>query len=122
MALTKRIKKLQIDAEVSEADIRETDYPPLAVLLEARTNIRAHMGGLDKQLEVRAKTLPGYTALWKPTSVGNVHAGQSRAYDEEKQIPGSAGMPRVAKVFSQIDVENKGYVTLEQIQALAANH
>lgn len=33
-----------------------------------------------------------------------------------------AGMPRVAKVFSQIDVENKGYVTLEQIQAFAANH
>jgi Ca2+-binding EF-hand superfamily protein len=33
-----------------------------------------------------------------------------------------AGMPRVAAVFSQIDVENKGYVTLEQIQALAANH
>jgi hypothetical protein len=31
-------------------------------------------------------------------------------------------MPRVAKVFSQIDVENKGYVTLEQIQAFAANH
>jgi Ca2+-binding EF-hand superfamily protein len=24
-----------------------------------------------------------------------------------------AGMPRVAAVFSQIDVENKGYVTLE---------
>ena len=33
-----------------------------------------------------------------------------------------AGMPRVAAVFSQIDVENKGYVTLEQIQAFAANH
>jgi Ca2+-binding EF-hand superfamily protein len=33
-----------------------------------------------------------------------------------------AGMPRVAKVFSQIDVENKGYVTLAQIQAFAANH
>jgi Ca2+-binding EF-hand superfamily protein len=33
-----------------------------------------------------------------------------------------AGMPRVAKVFSQIDAENKGYVTLEQIQAFAANH
>jgi len=33
-----------------------------------------------------------------------------------------AGMPRVAKVFSQIDVENKGYVTLAQIQAFAASH
>jgi Ca2+-binding EF-hand superfamily protein len=33
-----------------------------------------------------------------------------------------AGMPRVAKVFSQIDVENKGFVTLEQIQAFAASH
>ena len=33
-----------------------------------------------------------------------------------------AGMPRVAKVFSQIDVENKGYVTLQEIQAFAANH
>jgi Ca2+-binding EF-hand superfamily protein len=33
-----------------------------------------------------------------------------------------AGMPRVAAVFSQIDVENKGYMTLEQIQAFAANH
>jgi Ca2+-binding EF-hand superfamily protein len=32
-----------------------------------------------------------------------------------------AGMPRVAKVFSKIDVENKGYVTLEQIQAFVAN-
>lgn len=33
-----------------------------------------------------------------------------------------AGMPRVARVFSQIDVGNQGYVTLEQIQAFAVNH
>jgi Ca2+-binding EF-hand superfamily protein len=29
-----------------------------------------------------------------------------------------AGMPRVADVFSHIDVEKKGYVTLDQIKAL----
>jgi Ca2+-binding EF-hand superfamily protein len=28
-----------------------------------------------------------------------------------------AGMPRVAKAFDKIDVEKRGYVTLEQIQA-----
>ena len=33
-----------------------------------------------------------------------------------------AGMPRIAKAFSKIDVENKGYVTLDQIQAFVANH
>ena len=33
-----------------------------------------------------------------------------------------AGAPRVAQVFSQIDVENKGYVTLEQLHAFAASH
>ncbi len=30
-----------------------------------------------------------------------------------------AGMPRVAKGFDKIDVENKGYVTLEQIITMA---
>lgn len=30
-----------------------------------------------------------------------------------------AGMPRVAKDFDKIDVEKKGYVTLEQIIAMA---
>ena len=30
-----------------------------------------------------------------------------------------AGMPRVAKGFDRIDVEKKGYVTLEQIIAMA---
>lgn len=30
-----------------------------------------------------------------------------------------AGMPRVAKGFDKIDVEKKGYVTLEQIIAMA---
>ena len=29
-----------------------------------------------------------------------------------------AGMPRVADAFSHIDIEKKGYVTLEQIRAL----
>ena len=33
-----------------------------------------------------------------------------------------AGMPGVAAAFSQIDVENKGYVTLEEIQTFVANH
>jgi len=32
-----------------------------------------------------------------------------------------AGMPRIAAAFSRIDVENKGYVTLEQIQQVAAD-
>jgi Ca2+-binding EF-hand superfamily protein len=32
-----------------------------------------------------------------------------------------AGMPRVAKAFDKIDVEKKGFVTLEQIQAFADN-
>lgn len=31
-----------------------------------------------------------------------------------------AGMPRVARNFDKIDVEKKGYVTLEQIQAAVA--
>lgn len=30
-----------------------------------------------------------------------------------------AGMPRVAKAFDKIDVEKKGYITLEQLQAFA---
>ena len=29
-----------------------------------------------------------------------------------------AGMPRVASAFSKIDVDNKGYVTLDQIKAM----
>jgi Ca2+-binding EF-hand superfamily protein len=32
-----------------------------------------------------------------------------------------AGMPRVAKVFDKIDVEKKGYITLEQLEAFAAH-
>jgi Ca2+-binding EF-hand superfamily protein len=32
-----------------------------------------------------------------------------------------AGMPRVAKVFDQIDVEKKGYITLAQLEAFLAN-
>ncbi|MDB6084561.1 MAG: hand family protein [Gammaproteobacteria bacterium] len=31
-----------------------------------------------------------------------------------------AGMPRVAEAFDKIDVEKKGYLTLEQVQAFAA--
>ena len=31
-----------------------------------------------------------------------------------------AGMPRIASAFTKIDVDNKGYVTLEQIQQVAA--
>jgi Ca2+-binding EF-hand superfamily protein len=31
-----------------------------------------------------------------------------------------AGMPRVAEAFDTIDVEKKGYLSLEQIQAFAA--
>jgi Ca2+-binding EF-hand superfamily protein len=31
-----------------------------------------------------------------------------------------SGMPPVAEAFDQIDVEKKGYITLEQIQAFAA--
>ncbi|MBF0282240.1 MAG: EF-hand domain-containing protein [Zetaproteobacteria bacterium] len=31
----------------------------------------------------------------------------------------ATGMPRVASNFRKIDVENKGYVTLEQIKAMA---
>ena len=30
------------------------------------------------------------------------------------------GMPRVAKNFDRIDVEKKGYITLEQLQAFVA--
>ena len=33
-----------------------------------------------------------------------------------------AGMPRVAKAFDRIDVEKKGYITLEQLQAFVAQH
>ena len=29
-----------------------------------------------------------------------------------------AGMPRIASSFSKIDVDNKGYVTLDQIKAM----
>jgi Ca2+-binding EF-hand superfamily protein len=32
-----------------------------------------------------------------------------------------AGMPRVAKVFGKIDVEKKGYITLEQLEAFVAS-
>jgi Ca2+-binding EF-hand superfamily protein len=32
-----------------------------------------------------------------------------------------AGMPRIAAAFSKIDVDNKGYLTLDQIQEVAAN-
>jgi len=32
-----------------------------------------------------------------------------------------AGMPRIAAAFSKIDVDNRGYLTLEQIQEVAAN-
>ena len=32
------------------------------------------------------------------------------------------GMPRVAKAFDRIDVEKKGYITLEQLQAFVAQH
>ena len=32
-----------------------------------------------------------------------------------------AGMPRIAAAFDKIDVDNKGYLTLEQIQEVAAN-
>jgi Ca2+-binding EF-hand superfamily protein len=33
-----------------------------------------------------------------------------------------SGMPRVAKAFNKIDVEKKGYITLEQLQAFADKH
>jgi Ca2+-binding EF-hand superfamily protein len=33
-----------------------------------------------------------------------------------------AGMPRVAKAFDKIDVEKRGYITLEQLQAFADKH
>jgi hypothetical protein len=32
-----------------------------------------------------------------------------------------AGMPRIAEAFDKIDTENRGYVTLEQIQEVAKN-
>ena len=32
------------------------------------------------------------------------------------------GMPRVAKAFDRIDVEKKGYITLEQLQAFVAQY
>lgn len=32
-----------------------------------------------------------------------------------------AGMPRVAKGFSKIDTDNKGYVTVDQIKAMSGN-
>lgn len=32
-----------------------------------------------------------------------------------------AGMPRVAKGFSRIDADNKGYVTVDQIKAISGN-
>jgi len=32
-----------------------------------------------------------------------------------------AGMPRVAKGFSRIDADNKGYVTVDEIKAMSAN-
>jgi len=31
------------------------------------------------------------------------------------------GMPRIAAAFEKIDTENKGYLTLEQIQEVVAN-
>jgi Ca2+-binding EF-hand superfamily protein len=33
-----------------------------------------------------------------------------------------SGMPRVAKAFDKIDVEKRGYITLEQLQAFADKH
>lgn len=33
-----------------------------------------------------------------------------------------AGMPRIAQVFDQIDVDHHGYITLAQIAAFAARH
>ncbi len=32
-----------------------------------------------------------------------------------------AGMPRIAEAFDKIDTDNRGYLTLEQIQEVAAN-
>ena len=32
-----------------------------------------------------------------------------------------AGMPRIAEAFDKIDTENRGYLTLEQIQEVAKN-
>ena len=32
-----------------------------------------------------------------------------------------AGMPRIAEAFDKIDTEGRGYLTLEQIQEVAAN-
>ncbi len=44
--------------------------------------------------------------------------GDGKVTREEAQ----AGLPRVAMAWEKIDVDKKGYITLEQLQIIAANN
>jgi Ca2+-binding EF-hand superfamily protein len=70
-------------------------------------------------------TLSGAALAWSPSpqkiearfNAADINHDGKLTLEEAK-----AGMPRVAKVFDRIDVEKKGYITLEQLQAFANRH
>lgn len=75
-------------------------------------------------------------AVFGLTLIAPVHADESRRDQQIEEkfraadtnhdgkltlVEAKSGMPRVARGFSKIDADNKGYVTVDEIKAMA-NH
>ncbi|MCD8515682.1 MAG: EF-hand domain-containing protein [Burkholderiaceae bacterium] len=76
---------------------------PLAALAQSASNVPATPAN-DAEVEARFKAAD--------------KNGDGKVTREEAE----AGLPRVAMAWEKIDVDKKGYITLEQLQFIAANN
>jgi Ca2+-binding EF-hand superfamily protein len=95
-----RASKKTIKINLTE-EINMKLLPFILVLLLGSGAVHAQESSLDKEIDQRF-------ALADKNKDGKLTLAEAKE-----------GMPRVASNFSRIDVQNKGYVTLAEIKAMA---
>lgn len=87
---------------ISSALVLTTATMPLGTLAQSASNLPETPAN-DAEVEARFKAAD--------------KNGDGKITREEAE----AGLPRVAMAWEKIDVDNKGYITLEQLKVIAAN-